>query len=366
MKIAILGHSLYPIKQPYAGGLEMITYILCRQLIALGHEVHLYAHKDSEPDFNVVPLSAEGLDLKNVIKYLGETAGIDENFVTQNLMYARACNMIENEGYDVVHNHSLHHLPILLGNNSKIPYITTLHTPPFPFLQMGVLSVKDAPNQTFTVVSQSAGKVWSPFIDEYEVIYNGIDIRQWHHNPEPEAKQLIWLGRICEEKAPHHAIQAAIKAGHRLWLAGPMSSEDYFNKEVKPLLEHPDITYLGHLNHEQLNDYIGKATATLFTSTWEEPYGLTIAESLACGTPVVAYDIGAAPEILNSNCGILVPRNNVDALAAAIRAVQFINRADCRERAKTFCDAAVMTSMYLRLYDSVIRKKQQKTLSNVC
>ncbi|MGB3775038.1 MAG: glycosyltransferase, partial [Leeuwenhoekiella sp.] len=142
----------------------------------------------------------------------------------------------------------------------------------------------------------------------------------------------------------------------------PISNEAYYNERVKPELNDESIIYLGHLDHNSLNALIGKCRATLFLSTWEEPYGLAIAESLACGTPVVAYNKGAAPEILTPSCGVLVEEHDIKALVAATTYAMGLSRKDCRERAEKFCSIEDMVSAYEQLYAELISQGKEKQL----
>lgn len=158
--------------------------------------------------------------------------------------------------------------------------------------------------------------------------------RKWKYTEKVEKEfetTAFWSGRMCIEKAPHHAIQAALKAGIKLTLAGQMSDEKYFKEHVQPLLDNhkENINYVGHISQNQINEYLCNSAVSFFTSTWEEPYGLVLAESLACGTPVIAYNIGAAPEILTSKTGILVEPNNIEELAKAFKTASKLSRKDC-------------------------------------
>lgn len=355
MKIAILAHSLHPIKEPYAGGLEMITHLLCRTLQEKGHKVDLYAHPDSDPTLSVKPIAAHtNVNLKGVEKYLEESCGIDAHFINEYVAYTQILNQIKQVGYDIVHNHSLHYQPIVLGNMLGIPFITTLHTPAFPLLQMGSVAIHGCDIQKFTVVSEKLGQIWSEFIEDYEVIYNGIDVSRWKYSLFNSDTYLFWYGRICEEKGLHTAIEAAIQSQTKLVFAGPISNQEYFDEYVCPLMSSEFVEYIGHQNQEEINHWLQNAKATLFTSTWEEPYGLVIAESLASGTPVIAHAIGAAPEILTSECGILVHEHTAEAYVQAIHTVHTINRTACRQRAENFCSHKIMIDQYLDLYTRMI------------
>ncbi|UZO82405.1 glycosyltransferase [Aquimarina sp. ERC-38] len=363
MKIAVIAHAHYPIREPYPGGLEMLTHILCNQLVLRGHDVDLYAHKDSETLAHVIPLCDQGMQLETVDQYLAELDGIDEAFVLKNLAYSKAINRIANADYDVVHNHSLHYAPIIIGNNINKPMITTLHTPPFPLLQLGTVAVKDHNNQVFTAVSNRLGQIWQPYIDHYEVVYNGIDLNQWQFSPNKKSEHLLFTGRICKEKGVKDAISFALKAKLPLKIVGPKCVPEYFEKEVAPHLSNPLISYEGHLKQSEINMLYENALATLFFSTWEEPYGLVIAESLATGTPVIAYNKGAAPEILTDSCGILLEEGSTfDNAGEVLTRLLTIVPKDCRQRAEDFCNIQYMIDSYEDLYYRLTYKSQPKTM----
>ncbi|MUP46080.1 glycosyltransferase family 4 protein [Gramella sp. BOM4] len=339
MKIAILAHNKFPICEPYAGGLEMITHLLVKNLSSRGHTVHLYALEGSDSSLHVVPF--ESIRCENP-----EITEESEN----SHMYSKAIRQIENGNYDLVHNHSMNDLPIMWAANTPLKIITSFHTPVFESIHKGLENCTFTPNQTFTTVSKSLGKLYAEHLTNYEVVYNGIDVSKWRFSITPIKNQVCWLGRICKEKAPDSAIRMALKAGKNIVLAGPESDPEYFKTHVEEFLGHPQVTYLGHLNHSEINKIIRESEATLFTSTWKEPYGLVIAESLACGTPVISWDIGAASEILTFKTGFLIPAFDEDIFIESISNIGSLSRRDCRKRAESFCDVSKMVNRYEALY----------------
>lgn len=348
MKIAILAHNKFPISEPYAGGLEMITHLLVKNLMAKGHQVDLYALGGSDPELNVIPFDS----------IRAENSDISEESDNSH-MYSKAIRQIETENYDVVHNHSMHDLPITWAANTHLNIITSFHTPVFESIYKGLENLLPTENQIFTCVSKSLGKQYESLIENYQVVYNGIDVSQWNFEAKPKSDQVCWLGRICKEKDPEMAIKLALKANKNIVLAGPMSDPDYFEAHVKSYLDHPQVTYLGHLVHKDINLLIKESEATLFTSTWEEPYGLVIAESLACGTPVISWNIGAASEIITTQTGFVIPAFNEDKFVEGIRNIRAINRVACRERAEIFCDVKQMVHGYEALYQRIFNKNRR-------
>lgn len=169
-------------------------------------------------------------------------------------------------------------------------------------------------------------------------------------------------------KGTHLAMEYCKAAGKRLVIAGPKSNEDYFNQYVAPLLAEDGkvskengtpalFDYVGHLSKAKINDYLGNATALLFTSTWDEPYGLTLAESLACGTPVIGFDVGASAEIVTPDSGIIVAKMDKEAFVQAFADINTISRQACRNHAEQFCSVAAMVDGYVQLYKQALKDK---------
>jgi len=362
MKVAVIAHCLHPIKEPFEGGLEMISYLLCRSLMERGHEVDLYAHRDSDKKFRIRPIPTDRLYPSGLFS---EMAGMgqDPTAVRELLAYTRVMQEIAEGDYDVVHNHSLHYMPILMGNSLRTPMLTSIHTPAFPYLHLGANGVKGSERQTFTMVSKSLAETWKAAIPSATVIYNGIDLSCWEPVLEPTGDYVLWCGRICPEKGTDLAIKAAISAGTPIKLVGPVSNREYFDDRVAPLLDNKDVEYLGHKDQKELEPLFGNALAMLFTSTWEEPYGLTLAESLACGTPVIAYEGGATREILTDNTGVIVPKLDIYGMASAISSINTLKRSDCRQRAEEFCSHELMVDGYLEIYDRLLEQREHKIMT---
>ncbi len=359
MKIAVIAHCLHPIKEPFEGGLEMVTFLLCRSLVERGHEVVLYAHRDSDKMFRIRPISTDRLYPSGLFSEM-DGVGLNATAVRELLAYTRVMQDISENNYDIVHNHSLHYMPILMGNSLRTPMVTSIHTPTFPYLQLGANGVKGNEHQTFTMVSKSLAETWRGAIPSAKVIYNGIDLSDWEPVSEPTRDYVLWCGRICPEKGTDSAIRAAMAAGTPIKLVGPVSNPDYFANYVAPLLDNKDVEYLGHKVQKELEPLFGNASAMLFTSTWEEPYGLTLAESLACGTPVVAFEGGATREILTDSTGIIVPKLDIDAMASAITTIRTFERSACRQRAETFCSHELMVDKYINIYHSLMKQSKRK------
>ncbi len=352
MKIAVIAHSRFPIAEPFAGGLEMITFQLVRDLVQRGHAVDLYAHADSSPSLPLIPMRQERAVLADVGPDAVRDSGMSDHAFVQTVIYLDVMARVMNGGYDVVHNHSLHHVPIAVGDALGARFVTSIHSLAEPYLRLG-FGALPAVRQTVTTVSDHQRSHLAEIVSVDRTIHNGIDLSRWTPSDDAPQDHCFWMGRLCPEKAPHHAIQACLRSGDRLLLAGPVSDPDYVDAFVRPHLDHDRIEYLGHLTHDEIAPRLQRARAYVFTSVWQEPYGLTLAEALACGTPVVAYDVGAAPEIVTPETGVLVPEGDVAALAEALGTARGIDRRACRQRAEAACSSETMTDAYLALYDEV-------------
>lgn len=351
MKIAILCHPYFPIKEPYAGGLEMIVHLIIKGLTHLNHEVIVYAHPESELDVMLIPV-----DVKDHV--ISEKYDLDpdlDDLALADYAFAKAVQHISQGYYDIVHNHTMDSTAFIALSGLQIPVLNTFHTPMWKRLTVAIEMMDHWRNMYVSAVSKSLASVYASKICHVDVVYNGIEVGNWNFNNHVSTDYLFWCGRICKEKGPEHAIQLALRTGKKLIIAGPKFVNDFFEKEVEPYLGNELIEYVGHLNHKELNRYMSNASVLIFTSLWEEPYGLVLAEALSCGTPVLGYNVGAASEIIDDTTGILVPVGDIDALEKKIEDVYLINRITCRNRAEKFCDYRHMISQYINLYDSIIK-----------
>ncbi|WP_201538496.1 glycosyltransferase [Psychrobacter immobilis] len=377
LRIAVIAHCLYPIAQPYAGGLEMITQLICDELVGQGHEVLLYAHTDSRTQATLVPMLTRADFDTTVYENEHDTLGMSREEMYQYLVYQHILrDIIERDArgeIDIVHNHSLHHIPMMTGQAFGARFFTTFHTPIFPQLRLALLTLRHGTSTQFTAISKHQQRLFSEFVPLH-VVYNGIDVESFIANTEPtdsliskHSEVYFWYGRICPEKGTHLAMQYCIEAGKKLIIAGPKSNEDYFNQQVAPLLSQDRkngaqklFDYVGHVTKEEVNHYLAQATAMLFTSVWDEPYGLTLAESLACGTPVIGFDVGASAEIVTPSTGIIVAKEDKEAFIKGFSEIKHISRQACRERALQFCSVSAMVDGYLALYKAAIAENQPK------
>lgn len=345
-RIELIASARHPIREPFPGGLEAHTWALTHRLRERGHRVGVHARAGSDTALGaraMMPMPDSPGDV-------GMPTGW---FMAEHRAHLAVMREIAACGaeIDLVHNNSLHYLPLSMAQTLTVPVLTTLHTPPIPWLEM-VIRARGPGRRTFAAVSEFTAAQWRVHGADVRVVRNGVDTAAW--TPGPGGGVPVWSGRLVPEKGPVEAIRAARLAGTGLRLAGPVSDRRFFDEQVVPLLG-GGVEYVGHLGHGELARLVGSASAAVVSPCWEEPYGLVVAEALACGTPVAGFARGALPEIVDRGCGVLVAPGEVDALAAAIRRAAGLDRDAARERAVRTCSATAMIAGYEALYDEMCR-----------
>ncbi|OBI96689.1 glycosyl transferase family 1 [Mycobacterium asiaticum] len=345
-------------REPYAGGLEAHVGHVTRALVREGHQVTLFAAADSDLGPPHPGLAIDTLQRSSAASGPFPLPGAVKD--SDHKAFVALMTWLAEGGaadYDVIHNHSLHYVPILMAPRLGTPMLTTLHTPPFPVLEAAVGAVRRR-GLTFAAVSRQAAAVWAHTGIDTAVVPNGIDVARWPAGPG--GRYVVWSGRIVGEKGPHLAIEAAQHSGHPLVLAGPVVDDEFFRRRIGPQLG-ARVRYAGHLDQHRLAALVGGAAAALVTPLWDEPYGLVVAEAMACGTPVVAFARGGIPELVDERCGRLVPPGDVAAMARAIPVVTELSRTQVRRIAVARHDVSTMVAKYVALYRSLLAESEARS-----
>jgi len=348
LRICLIASARFPVREPFAGGLEAHTHMLATELVRRGHQVSLFAGPGSDPTLPVTELPVS--TFRRSAPDHGILGADPDEWMREHHAYLGLLLELGRSGgrrFDVVHNNTLHHLPIAMASGVPVPMVTTLHTPPLPWLESAV-AIAPVPC-TFVAVSDFTATSWSS-VTPATTILNGVDTAWWR--PGPGGTAAVWSGRIVSEKAPHLAIDAARRAGVHLKLAGPLLDRAYFDREVAHRLG-PHATYLGHLDRSVLREVVGGSRVALVTPAWDEPYGLVAAEAMSCGTPVAAFDRGALPEIVDESTGRLAPADDVAALASALLRAGDLDRDTVRSVACRRFSMSRMVDEYESLYWSL-------------
>ncbi|WP_136808187.1 glycosyltransferase family 4 protein [Desulfosediminicola flagellatus] len=337
-QVAPLHESIPP--QLY-GGTERVVSYLTEELVKRGHDVTLYASGDSRTSAKLIPLIDKSFRLNPVF---GNILALNVLQLELLLQDADVYN------YDIIHFHTDYlHFPL----SRRVPgnQVTTLHGRlDLPELTMIFNEYKEIP-----VVSISDNqRLPLPMANWQGTVYNGIDATPYTFQPH-RGRYLAFLGRISQEKGVEEAIEIALRCGMELRIAAKIDSIDkaYCKERIEPFFKHPLISYIGEINELEKSTFLGNAAALLFPIRWPEPFGLVMIESLVCGTPVIAFNKGSVPEILeNFVNGFIV--NSVDEAVAAVGRLGLISRHRCRETFDKRFSVSKMVDGYLEVYHNLL------------
>ncbi|MET0930262.1 MAG: glycosyltransferase [Aeromicrobium sp.] len=353
MRICLIASSRFPVREPFHGGLEAHTAMLAENLIRRGHQVSVFAAPGSDPRLNVEELAVHRFEPSDAARR--DVHAMPDLWMQEHHAYLGLMMELARTGpdrFDIVHNNSLHHLPVAMAELVDLPMVSTLHTPPVPWLESALVLAPD--RSTFVAVSTHTATAWRHAVAA-EVVLNGVDTDRWRAGAG--GGRAVWTGRIVPEKAPHLAVRAALEAGLSIDLAGPCQDEDYFAREIAPLLG-PRVRHVGHLATDALVELVGSAAVAVVSPAWDEPYGLVAAEAMSCGTPVAAFRRGALAELVAPEAGALAEPDDVSALAAAIDTARRADRTLVREHAVRHHSVERMVASYEDVYRRATTTKE--------
>ena len=323
------------------GGTEQIVSLLTEELVRRGHKVTLFAAGDSITNAELVPGSPYGLRDTNR----------DRNVL--NMLNAVGC-MERAEEFDVIHNHvPLEGMP--LAGLVNTPVLTTFHGG----FSGDWIALYNRYEGWYNTISKSAASLLELHERFVGVIYNSIDVDSYPFNSGVREDFALFLSRISHEKGPDIAIDAALRSGTRLIIAGNVDQVDrhFFETKVMPLVDGDQIQYVGEADAKTKRDLYSRARFLLAPITWDEPFGLFFAEAMACGTPVIAFNRGAAPEVIDDGVtGYVV--EDLEAMVSAIDKVDRIDPIECRKRVEDRFNVARMTDDYQAAYEEIITSQQ--------
>ena len=249
--------------------------------------------------------------------------------------------------FDLIHNH-FDFLPLTYSGLTDTPLVTTIHG----FSSPSIMPVYKKYNAHGHYVAISEADK-SPELDYIATVYHGIDMSQFSFS-ETHGEYLLFFGRIHPEKGVHEAIQVAQRVGKKLVIAGIVQDREYFEALVEPYIDGEQVAYLGSVGPAQRSEVLGGALALLHLISFDEPFGLSMVESLACGTPVIAFGRGSIPEIIKHDAtGFIIA--DIEQAAEAVAAVQSLDRTACREDVEQRFSQARMASNYVRVYEEILK-----------
>jgi glycosyltransferase involved in cell wall biosynthesis len=339
MRIAQISPLFEAVPPKLYGGTERVVYSLTEELVAMGHDVTLFASGDSVTSATLAPMRDQALRLDPSVK----------DWVA---IYYRMVEMIyrRKDEFDVMHFH-IDYFPLQLFSRQATPYLTTIHgrldLPEF------VETYGTFPDAPFVSISNSQRRP-IPNLNWVRTVLHGMPANLL--TPQPVKQEYgAFLGRISPEKGVERAIRIASKAGLKLKIAAKVDNADkeYYDSKVKPLIVgNPDVEFIGEINDAQKPEFLSGAHALIFPIDWPEPFGLVMIESMACGTPVIAFNCGSVPEVMDDGLtGFIV--NDVDEAVKAVGKLHTLDRAKVRATFDRRWTSRRMAEDYVEVYQSL-------------
>ncbi len=334
MKVAILAPVAWRTPPRHYGPWEQMASNVAEGLIALGVDVTLFATADSATAGTLAAVVPHGYEEDRT-----QDAKVVECLHISHLM--------ERAGeFDLIHNH-FDFLPLTYSRLIATPMVTTIHG----FSSTKILAVYEKYAATTAYVSISHADR-NPRLPYAATVYNGLRVDDFNFTEKPD-DYLLFFGRIHPDKGTAEAIEIAQRSGRRLLIAGIVQDAAYFRKRIEPLLSE-SVVFLGPAGPAQRNHLLGNALALLHPINFEEPFGLSVAEAMLCGTPVIAFNRGAMPELIqHGQTGFLV--DTVEQAVEAVQQLSGISRAACRAWASVNFSQEKMAVDYLAVYEGVLQ-----------
>ena len=332
MRVALLGPIAWRTPPRHYGPWEQVTSLLAEGLVRQGVDVTLFASLDSQTTAVLDGVAPTGY---------AENPSLDGRvWEAMHVAYALA----RSGEFDLVHNH-LDWLPLAFAVHCRAPLLTTIHG----FSGQAILPAYQRAASAYVSISDANR---APELEYRATVYHGIDLGAVAFSASG-GDDLVILGRIHPDKGTATAIEIARLSGRALIIAGPIHDQTYFDELVAPRVDGERVRYLGSVGPEQRSDLLGSARALLHPIAFDEPFGLSVVEAMAAGTPVVAYARGSMPEIIDhGRTGFLV--TDPAGAAAAVDATEDLDRAAIRDVAERRFSAERMIQDYLAVYASLL------------
>lgn len=347
MRIAMLAPPYLPVPPLKYGGTEKIVSLLTEGLVERGHDVTLFASGDSKTSATLSSIFPKAIG----------NSGLTKKDTEKPLVHYHACYARASE-FDIIHSHG-QYLSLSEADALKTPIVFTWHGTFYPgenteekrdllrkYKHLNFVSISD---------NQREGL---PELNYVATVYNAIDISLYPYVQANKGDYLLWVGRVSPKKGAKEAIEVAKRLGLRLEMAAAIDPIDrtYFDTQIKPCIDGTRVIYHGEVGHEALAELYGGAIATLYPISWHEPFGLVMAESMSCGTPVVAYNIGSVPEIVRDGLnGFVIEQSvGIEGFVAAVKNIGMIDRITCRTYAEEHFSTARMVADYEAVYSRLL------------
>ena len=345
LRIAQIAPLVESVPPKFYGGTERVVAYLTDALVKLGHNVTLFASGDSVTNARLVSVTPTSLRLSNCIDQM---AG--------NILQLQEV-MDRSHEFDLLHFHTDYlHFPVTRLSHKKT--LTTLHgrldipelTPLYKkFNDIPVISISNAQRRPL------------PMANWVATVYHGLPDSLYQPG-NGEGDYVVFLGRISPEKRADRAIEIARRANIKIKIAAKVDKADelYFEKEIRHLLNQPHVEFLQEIGEAEKGPLLANAKALLFPIDWPEPFGMVQIEAMACGTPIIAYNHGSVPEIVeHGKTGFIV--DSIEKATEALENIHLISREECRATFERRFSDIVMAENYVRLYEKTLHKQSERT-----
>ena len=341
MRIAQIAPLTESVPPSLYGGTERVVSFLTEQLVAMGHDVTLFASGDSRTSAELVSIWPRALRFDQNLR---------DTIAPHMVLMEQVCSRADE--FDVLHSH-LDYLPFSLLSRQPTPFLTTLHGRlDLPELQPIYDNFPDVPLVSISD-AQRDPLAQANFI---ATVHHGLPENLLTPRPV-EPRYLAFLGRICPEKRADRAIRIARDAGIPLKIAAKVDrvDEEYFHTTIEPMIDGSSVELVGEINDAAKPEFLSGARALLVPIDWPEPFGLVMIEAMACGTPVIAYNRGSVPEIIEHGLTGYIVEDEAQAVAAVGR-LNRLNRRSIRRSFEQRFTAERMAEDYLALYRRLAAK----------
>ena len=345
LRIAQIAPLVESVPPKFYGGTERVVAYLTEALVKLGHDVTLFASGDSVTKARLVSVTPTSLRLSNCVDQM---AG--------NILQLQEV-MDRSHEFDLLHFHTDYlHFPVTRLSHKKT--LTTLHgrldipelTPLYKkFNDIPVISISNAQRRPL------------PMANWVATVYHGLPDSLYQPG-NGEGDYVVFLGRISPEKRADRAIEIARRANIKIKVAAKVDKADerYFEKEIRHLLDQPHVEFLQEIGEAEKGPLLANAKALLFPIDWPEPFGMVQIEAMACSTPIIAYNHGSVPEIVeHGKTGFIV--NSIKKATEALENIHLISREECRATFERRFSDIVMAENYVRLYEKALHKQSERT-----
>jgi len=337
MRIAVLSPISWRTPPLHYGPWESVVSLLTEELVHMGLDVTLFATGDSQTSGRLVAVCPHPYsEDRSVDPKVAECLHISE-------IFERAAE------FDLIHN-NFDFLPLTYSGLVETPVVTTIHG----FSSSKIIPVYKKYNARSHYVAISESDK-SAELDYIATIHHGIDINQFPFF-DAQGEYLLFFGRIHPHKGVYEAIQVAQRVGMKLVIAGIIQDQDYFASKVEPHIDGATVEYLGSVGPDQRAEVLGRALALLHLISFDEPFGLSLVESMACGTPVIAFRRGSMPELIrHGETGYIV--DDIEGAIDAVATIKSIDRPRCRADVQRRFTSARMARDYVRVYEKILNRE---------